>query len=61
MKRTGVTDEGEPSGINRNYRLYRADGLTVRERKAVGTRVDGADRTARQAGDDRVGEPRQKA
>jgi putative transposase len=35
--------EGEPSGINRIYRLYREEGLTVRKRrarrKAVGTRV----------------------
>jgi transposase InsO family protein len=33
--------EGEPSGINRIYRLYREEGLTVRKRrarrKAVGT------------------------
>ncbi len=26
--------EGEPSGINRIYRLYREEGLTVRKRKA---------------------------
>ena len=26
--------EGEPSGINRIYRLYRAEGLTVRKRRA---------------------------
>jgi len=35
--------EGEPSGINRIYRLYREEGLTVRKRKArrraVGTRT----------------------
>ena len=35
--------EGEPSGINRIYRLYREEGLAVRRRrarrKAVGTRV----------------------
>ena len=35
--------EGEPSGINRIYRLYREGGLTVRKRKArrkaVGTRA----------------------
>lgn len=35
--------EGEPSGINRIYRLYREEGLAVRKRKArrraVGTRV----------------------
>lgn len=35
--------EGEPSGINRIYRLYREEGLTVRNRrarrKAVGTRA----------------------
>ncbi|MEG4641430.1 IS3 family transposase, partial [Paracoccus sp. APAP_BH8] len=35
--------EGEPSGINRIYRLYREEGLTVRKRKArrkaVGTRA----------------------
>ncbi|MGY3347007.1 hypothetical protein ACVI1I_006405 [Bradyrhizobium sp. USDA 4459] len=34
--------EGEPSGINRIYRLYREEGLTVRKRrarKAVGSRA----------------------
>lgn len=35
--------EGEPSGINRIYRLYREEGLTVRKRKAhclaIGTRA----------------------
>lgn len=35
--------EGEPSGINRIYRLYREEGLTVRKRRArreaVGARV----------------------
>ena len=35
--------EGEPSGINRIYRLYREEGLTVRKRRArrraVGTRI----------------------
>ena len=35
--------EGEPSGINRIYRLYREEGLTVRKRRvrrrAVGTRA----------------------
>ena len=35
--------EGEPSGINRVYRLYRAEGLMVRKRrgrrKALGTRA----------------------
>ncbi len=33
--------EGEPSGINRIYRLYREEGLAVRKRrrKAVGTRA----------------------
>lgn len=35
--------EGEPSGINRIYRLYREEGFTVRKRrarrKAVGTRA----------------------
>jgi transposase InsO family protein len=31
--------EGEPSGINRVYRLYREEGLGVRKRRAVGTRV----------------------
>ncbi len=35
--------EGEPSGINRIYRRYREEGLTVRKRKArrkaVGTRT----------------------
>lgn len=38
--------EGEPSGINRIYRLYREEGLTVRKRKArrkaVGTRAEAA-------------------
>ena len=35
--------EGEPSGINRIYRLYREEGLTVRKRsarrRAVGSRT----------------------
>lgn len=35
--------EGEPAGINRIYRLYREEGLTVRKRrarrKAIGTRA----------------------
>ena len=35
--------EGEPSGINRNYRLYREERLIVRKRKArrkaLGTRA----------------------
>ncbi len=35
--------EGEPSGINRIYRLYREEGLTVHKRsarrKAIGTRA----------------------
>ena len=35
--------EGEPSGINRIYRIYREEGLTVRKRRArrraVGTRA----------------------
>jgi hypothetical protein len=34
---------GEPSGVNRNYRLYQKEGLSVRKRRtryrAVGTRV----------------------
>jgi putative transposase len=38
-----LRDQGEPSGINRIYRLYREEGLTVRKRKArrraVGTRT----------------------
>jgi putative transposase len=38
-----LRDQGEPSGINRIYRLYREEGLTVRKRRArrraVGTRV----------------------
>lgn len=38
-----VDDPGEPSGINRIYRLYREEGLTVRKRRsrrrAVGTRA----------------------
>lgn len=32
--------KGEPSGMNRIYRLYREEGLTVRKRrKAIGTRA----------------------
>jgi transposase InsO family protein len=38
-----LRDLGEPSGINRIYRLYREEGLTVRKRKsrrrAIGTRA----------------------
>jgi putative transposase len=38
-----LRDQGEPSGINRIYRLYRQEGLTVRKRRArrraVGTRT----------------------
>ena len=38
-----LREQGEPSGINRIYRLYREEGLTVRKRKArrraVGTRT----------------------
>ena len=38
-----LRDQGEPSGVNRIYRLYREEGLAVRKRrsrrKAVGTRV----------------------
>jgi len=38
-----LRDEGEPSGVNRIYRLYREEGLAVRKRrsrrKAVGTRT----------------------
>jgi transposase InsO family protein len=38
-----LREEGEPSGVNRIYRLYREEGLTVRKRKArrraVGTRT----------------------
>jgi len=38
-----LRQEGEPSGINRIYRLYREEGLTVRkrraQRRAVGTRT----------------------
>jgi transposase InsO family protein len=38
-----LRDQGEPSGVNRIYRLYREEGLTVRKRKvrrrAVGTRT----------------------
>src|SRR5271169_1782826 len=37
-----LRDQGEPSGLNRIYRLYREEGLAVRKRrsrrKAVGTR-----------------------
>lgn len=38
-----LRQQGEPSGVNRIYRLYREEGLTVRKRKtrrrAVGTRT----------------------
>ena len=38
-----LREQGEPSGINRIYRLYREEGLTVRKRKArrkaIGTRT----------------------
>jgi transposase InsO family protein len=38
-----LREQGEPSGINRIYRLYREEGLTVRKRKArrraVGSRT----------------------
>jgi len=38
-----LQEEGEPSGINRIYRLYREEGLAVRRRrsrrKAIGTRA----------------------
>jgi len=38
-----MRQEGEPSGINRIYRLYREEGLTVRKRRsrrrAIGTRT----------------------
>jgi putative transposase len=38
-----LREQGEPSGVNRIYRLYREEGLTVRKRKArrraVGTRT----------------------
>jgi transposase InsO family protein len=38
-----LREQGEPSGVNRIYRLYREEGLTVRKRKArrraVGTRM----------------------
>ena len=38
-----LRDQGEPAGINRIYRLYREEGLTVRKRKArrraIGTRA----------------------
>lgn len=38
-----LRDQGEPSRINRIYRLYREEGLTVRRRKsrrrAIGTRA----------------------
>jgi putative transposase len=38
-----LREQGEPSGINRIYRLYREEGLTVRKRrarrKAIGTRA----------------------
>ena len=29
-----LREQGEPSGVNRIYRLYREEGLTVRKRKA---------------------------
>ena len=29
-----LRQEGEPSGVNRIYRLYREEGLTVRKRRA---------------------------
>jgi putative transposase len=38
-----LREQGEPSGINRIYRLYREEGLTVRKRnarrRAIGTRT----------------------
>jgi transposase InsO family protein len=38
-----LRERGEPSGVNRIYRLYREEGLTVRKRKArrraIGTRA----------------------
>ncbi len=38
-----LRERGEPSGVNRIYRLYREEGLTVRKRKArrkaIGTRT----------------------
>ena len=38
-----LREQGDPSGINRIYRLYREEGLTVRKRKArrkaIGTRT----------------------
>ena len=38
-----LRQEGEPSGVNRIYRLYREEGLTVRKRRArrraVGSRA----------------------
>jgi transposase InsO family protein len=38
-----LRQDGEPSGINRIYRLYREEGLTVRKRRArrraAGTRA----------------------
>ena len=38
-----LRDQGEPSGVNRIYRLYREEGLAVRKRrsrrKAIGTRA----------------------
>ena len=46
-----LRDQGEPSGINRIYRLYREEGLTVRKRrarrKAVGTRAPSLSRQGR--------------
>lgn len=34
-----LRQEGEASGINRIYRLYREEGLTVRKRRAIGVRA----------------------
>ena len=34
-----LRQHGEPSGLNRIYRLYREEGLSVRKRRAVGTRA----------------------
>jgi hypothetical protein len=31
-----LRQDGEPSGINRIYRLYREEGLTVRKRRERG-------------------------
>ena len=36
-----LRDQGEPSGVNRIYRLYREEGLTVRKCKTSGSIIFG--------------------